>query len=253
MKLRQNGIKVGDDVEFSDGVITRVMERRSFFPRTNVANVSCINIVVSPLPKPDFLLVDKMITEAYSGGAKAVLTINKCETDDGLIGYCLKNYHSAVDKIFVVSAETGEGFDELKNYLKGQFCALAGQSAVGKTSIVNRLFSLEKSVNTLSEKTMRGRHTTTSREIHIKDDIMLIDTPGFSSVEVVNVCCADLDKHYKDFAPYVGKCYYIGCSHTAEPDCAVKQAVEKGEISTDRYSRYTAIYKEIKENEKRKY
>ena len=253
LKLNKNGIKVGDKVDFSNQVINSVVDRQSYFTRTNVANISCINVVVAPLPKPDFTLVDKMIVEAYSGGAKAILTVNKCETDDGLIDHCLQNYADAVDAIFVVSALRGEGLGKLEEYLSGEFCAFAGQSAVGKTSIVNAIFALDKSVNTLSEKTQRGRHTTTSREIHFKGNIAVIDTPGFSSVEVLNVKSADLNRYYKEFAPYNGKCYYIGCTHTAEPDCLVKDAVASGKISAERYLRYCDIYKEIKEYEKRKY
>ena len=253
MKLDAGGIKVGDKVEFDGGVIKKVVDRKSYFARTGVANISCINIVISPLPKPDFILIDKLMVEARSGGAKVVITRNKCDIDDGLIDYCLKNYTAAADKIFIVSAQTGEGVDELENYLKGEFCAFAGQSAVGKTSLINRIFSLEKTVNSVSEKTRRGRHTTTSREIHFKDDITVIDTPGFSAVEILNVKSSDLDKCYKEFEPYIGKCYYIGCTHTAEPDCLIKDAVLRGEITKDRYTRYCTIYKEIKDYEKRKY
>ena len=253
LKLGDMGIKVGDKVEFDDGIIKSVKERKSYFSRTGVANVSCINIIIAPVPKPDFLLVDKLIVEARYGGAKVMLTINKCDISDGLIEYCLSNYSSAVDKIFIVSAVTGEGMEELENSLDSEFCAFAGQSAVGKTSLINRIFSLEKTVNSISEKTQRGRHTTTSREIHFKDDKMVIDTPGFSAVEIINIKSTDLDKYYKEFAPYIGKCYYIGCTHTAEPDCLIKDAVGRGEIPQDRYSRYESIFKEIKEYEKRKY
>ena len=253
MKLDAGGIKVGDKVEFDGRVIEKVVDRKSYFARTGVANVSCINVVIAPTPKPDFILIDKLMVEARSGGAKVTLTINKCDLDDGLIEYCLKNYSAAADRIFVVSAKTGEGVDEMTEYFKGGLCAFAGQSAVGKTSLINRIFSLEKTVNTVSEKTQRGRHTTTGREIHIKKDIMVVDTPGFSAVEILNVKSGDLDEYYKEFAPYIGKCYYIGCTHTAEPDCLIKDAVGRGEISKDRYARYCAVYKEIKEYEKRKY
>ena len=240
-------------MELNGGVITSVGQRKSFFPRTNVANVDCINIVVAPLPKPDYLLVDKLIAESAAGGAKTVITVNKSDIDDGVFDYLKENYSGAVDAIFAVSSLTGEGLSELESYLKGRFCAFAGQSAVGKTSLINRIFSLEKSTGELSRKTMRGRHTTTSREIHFNGGLMVVDTPGFSAVELVGIKSEQLDKLYKEFLPYVGKCYYIGCSHTAEPDCLIKQAVAEGKIPKDRYDRYVAAYKELKENEKRRY
>ena len=238
---------------FDNGVIEKVEPRSSYYPRTNVANVTLINIVIAPLPEPDYLLVDKLIAEAYAGGAKVTLTVNKADTGLSVFNYCKENYSNAVDAIFSVSAETGEGIDELVSYLNGNFTAFAGQSAVGKTSLINRIFGTDKAVNSLSEKTLRGRHTTTSREIHCADGLAVIDTPGFSSLELTGVKSDELDKLYKEFTPYVGKCYYIGCSHTAEPDCLIKDAVSSGEISSDRYSRYLSIYKEIKENEKHRY
>ena len=201
----------------------------------------------------DFLLVDKLIIEGNKGGAKVILTINKNDLSTDLYNYCVENYSNAVDKIFSVSTVTGNGIDELKAYLNGEFCALAGQSAVGKTSLINEIFDIQKQVNTVSEKTLRGRHTTTSREIHYGENFSLIDTPGFSAIDTFSIESAKLSEYYKEFEEYNGKCYYIGCSHTAEPDCLVKEAVERGQISLDRYNRYCTIYKEIKEYEKRKY
>ncbi len=253
LKLRGKDIKVGDVVSFSNDVIENVEERSSFFPRTNVANVGMINIVIAPLPEPDFLLVDKMIAEAYAGGAKPVITINKADLSSGLADYVKDNYSLAVSAVFCVSAETGEGIKELVSFMRGSFVAFAGQSAVGKTSLINRIFGTDKTVNSLSEKTLRGRHTTTSREIHFSDGLEVIDTPGFSSVELCGVKSNELDKLYPEFEQFVGKCYYVGCSHTAEPDCLIKEAVSSGTISYDRYQRYLTIYKELKENEKRKY
>lgn len=253
MKIKSDGIKVGDEVEFDNSSIKKVFPRKSFFYRANVANVSCINVVISPVPKPDFLLVDKMIVEALSGKAKVYLTINKSDLDDGLIDYCKTNYANAVDSIIAVSALSGDGFDRLKSLLNGEFCAFVGQSAVGKTSIINRLFNIDKTVGDVSKKTMRGRHTTTGREIHFGENLQVVDTPGFSNVDVINVKSRDLCLYYKEFEPYNGKCYYIGCAHVSEPDCQVKAAVTRGEISVNRYERYKTLFKEIAENEKRKY
>ncbi len=253
LKFKAENIKVGDYVEFENGIITRIKPRKSFFNRTNVANISCVNIIIASVPTVDFLLVDKLIVEGNKGGAKVIITVNKSDLSRELYEYCIANYTNAVDKIFSVSTATGDGIEQLKSYLKGEFCALAGQSAVGKTSLINSIFNIEKPVNSVSEKTLRGRHTTTSREIHYGDNFAVIDTPGFSAIDTYFIESGKLAEYYKEFENYNGKCYYIGCSHTVEPDCLVKNAVDDKKISLDRYNRYCTIYKEIKEYEKRKY
>ena len=253
LKIKASGIKVGDGVEFDENNIFKVDERKSFFPRINVANIECVVIVVACLPKPDFMLVDKLIVEARYCGAEVVIAVNKTDIDSDIPDYVAKNYEKAVDGLFFVSAVTGEGMDELKSAILGKFAAFAGQSAVGKSSLINYLFGKDEKVRDLSLKTLRGRHTTTARTIHIEGDHMITDTPGFSSAQEFSVQSVDLPLYYKEFAEYNGKCYYIGCTHISEPDCLVKEALSDGRISKDRYSRYVSIFKEIKEYEKRKY
>lgn len=253
MKIKAAGIKVGDSVEFDEKNVYSVMDRKSYFPRINVANIECVVIVVASLPEPDFLLVDKLIVEARYCGAEVFIAVNKTDLDTKLCEYVTNNYLKATDGLYFVSAETGSGVEELKAAIRGKFAAFAGQSAVGKTSLINLIFGKKERVNELSEKTLRGRHTTTARTIHIENDFMITDTPGFSSSQEFSISSFDLPKYYKEFEPYNGKCYYIGCTHIAEPDCLVKDALSRGEISEDRYKRYTAIFKEIKEYEKRKY
>ena len=261
IKLSGEKIKVGDSVESDGFVISALYPRKSYFPRTNVANIDCLVIVVAPVPKPDFLVVDKLIVEAVSCGAEVAIVVNKSDVSTDIFEYFVENYKNAVDAIFSFSATTGEGEDALKDYLKNKLCALAGQSAVGKTSILNRIFGLDNATGEVSQKTMRGRHTTTGREIFFSGEYAVVDTPGFSAVEILNVESRDLAGYYKDFSAalnaydesHANVCYYIGCSHTSEPDCAIKNAVKDGLISKDRYERYCFIYKEIKEYEKRKY
>lgn len=212
-----------------------------------------VNIVIASTPSPDYLLVDKMIIDCTRLGISVYLTVNKCDVTTDTKDYVLQNYKKAVDKIFCVSAETGEGVSELVEASQGKLCCFAGQSAVGKTSLCNSIFGKTNSVNTVSEKTDRGRHTTTSREIHYTDSLLIVDTPGFSAFDIENVDSRELMNYYKDFAPYNGKCYFVGCMHVSEPDCLVKNAVQTGIVSNERYKRYLTIYKEIKEYEKRKY
>ena len=253
LKIKASGIKVGDRVGFDEENIYEVYKRDGYFPRINVANIECVVIVVAALPKPDLLLIDKLIVEARCCGAEVYIAVNKTDLGGELSEIIEKDYRNAAEGLYFVSAETGDGVEELKKAIKGKFAAFAGQSAVGKSSLINRIFNKNEAVGELSEKTLRGRHTTTSRTIHIEGDYMITDTPGFSSSQEFSVKSTDLPLYYKEFYPYNGKCYYIGCTHTAEPDCLVKKALSDGDISKDRYDRYVGIYKEIKEYEKRKY
>ena len=253
LKIRSKGIKVGDKVEFDENSVVKVFERKNYFPRINVANIDCVNIVVASVPKPDLMLVDKLIVEARASGAEVYITVNKSDIGGGSAEYFTENYRNAVENVFIVSAKEKTGFSALKAACKNKLVAFAGQSAVGKTSLSNVIFDMKERVDDVSEKTMRGRHTTTGRTIYIDDEYRIIDTPGFSAIDVLSVKSSSLSLYYKEFAPYNGKCYYIGCTHINEPDCLVKSALSSGKISRERYNRYCEIFKEIKEYEKRKY
>lgn len=253
LKIKDKKLVTGDRVVFENNIITQILDRTNEIGRPKVVNCDIVNIVIASTPAPDFLLIDKMIVECVRQGIEVYLTVNKSDISKDLADYVLANYSKAVDKIFIVSAQNNQGIDQIVQSIHGKLCCLAGQSAVGKTSICNAIFGNDDRVNTLSRKTDRGRHTTTSRTIHYKDDLLIIDTPGFSSLDLQTVSSYNLMEFYKDFEPYNGKCFFIGCMHINEPDCQVKNALNAGEISQDRYSRYITIYKEIKEYERRKY
>ena len=233
--------------------ITYVYPRKNFIERLNVSNVDCVNVVVSPSPKPDFLLVDKIIALSNLAGCEVIITVNKTDVGNELLNYVTENYSKSVAAVFAVSAKQKRGLKDLKEYLKGKLVVFAGQSAVGKTSIMNEIFQKNDATGDLSRRTGRGKHTTTGRKITVEGDFAAVDTPGFSSVYLTDIPSDSLYMYYKDFSAYNGKCYYIGCTHYSEPNCLVKQAVESGNISKDRYVRYLALLKEIKEYEKRKY
>lgn len=253
LKLNDKRLVTGDKVEFGGGVITKIEDRKSVIMRPKVANVDAVNLVIASTPAPDYTLIDKMLVRCFKSGVEVYITVNKCDVDEKTAEYVKINYDKACDGLFFVSAETGEGVRNLVDALRGKLCCFAGQSAVGKTSLCNSIFGKNHAVNTVSEKTDRGRHTTTSREIHYSDDLFIIDTPGFSSFDIETISSYELMNYYKDFSPYNGKCYFVGCMHVNEPDCLVKEAVKNDKISADRYKRYVTIYKEIKEYEKRKY
>lgn len=215
-------------------------------------NVDYVNIVVGAPPKPDFLLIDKVIINAINSRVGVIITVNKTDLTCDIYDYVVKNYSNAVDEIFSVSSLTGENVNVLKDYLKGKLCAFVGQSAVGKTSLLNKLFNLDGRVGELSDKTNRGKHTTTSSQIYFYDGCKIVDTPGFSA-NICDIKSTEIKDCYRDFASF-SDCYYLDCKHNKEPDCAIKTAVCNGEISKDRYDRYIEILNEkIKEEKYDKY
>lgn len=244
--LRKNSPVTGDFVLLDEqNRICGIEQRKSFFTRPNVANVDYVNVVIAPEPKPDFSVVDKMLANIVKGGAKAVITVNKID----IRALDIKStYAGAVEKIFEVSSVTGENIAELKKFLAGKTVAFSGQSAVGKTSILNALFGENFKVGRLSEKIQRGKNTTTSAYIYEKDDIKVVDTPGFTALVSDGIDYKNLKEYYPEFIGF--PCFYSDCVHVNEPDCGVKEAVNGGLINKDRYDGYVKLYYEIKNTKK---
>ena len=253
-------IVVGDKVqleknEYDDGkyIITSLMERKNIIPRPYIANIDKLLIVIAPSPKPDLLLLDKLIIYCNINNIEPVIVINKSDLDkDGYINSIVKQYYFI--KSFVVSALNGNNIDTFKNYISNSFCALCGQSAVGKSSIINSLIpNIDLQTQGLSSKIERGKHTTRANEIYIYEDIMISDTPGFSSLEL-DIVYDELAGFYPEFINYIGNCKYLDCSHIKEgKDCAIIKKVEDGTVSKDRYLRYVDLYEKLKKNWDEKY
>lgn len=260
-KFRLDGIMplVGDYVSIEkeeDGydVIAEIKERKNELIRPRVSNIDILLIIVSAKkPKPDFMLVDKLIIEAQRNDIEPVICINKTDiAKQGIIDDIKSQY--ALCELHEVSAETEQGIDQLKEIMHGKTSCLAGQSAVGKTSILNAICNTDRETGTTSKKTGRGKHTT--REVNlieIDDDSLVLDTPGFSVLGIEDLSPEDLKYYYKEFSPYEDKCYYNGCMHYKEPDCGVKNAVEDSKINSMRYERYINLLEELIQKEKRKY
>ena len=244
LKIKGDGICVGDYVEFEKGVIINVLQRKNRFIRPSVTNVDVIVAVVSPLPKPDFYLIDKLLISAIKEDADFIIAVNKTDIDDTLYKSVLEEYGNLGYSIVEVSAKDGQGIDTLKNMLKGKLSVLAGQSAAGKTSIINSMFGLELKTGDLSEKIARGKHTTTRSEIFEFDDYKIVDSPGFAVIEAM-VALNELPECYPEYFEVSSMCKFRGCAHVNEPDCKVKELVDEGKLSKNRYVRYVEIYNEI--------
>ncbi len=244
LKLKSDGISVGDYVEFDKNSIIKVLERKSHFIRPNVSNVDLIVAVLSPEPKPDYYLIDKLLISAIKENVEFVLVVNKTDIDDTLINQIKKEYLKLNLNVVPVCAKTGQGIEELKARLSGKFAVFAGQSAVGKTSLINTLFNLNLKTGDLSEKISRGKHTTTRSEIFEVGDVKVIDSPGFAVIDAF-VTAEELCEYYPDYFENSSECKFRGCKHVSEPQCKVKEMVESGELSLGRYQRYIEIYNEL--------
>lgn len=249
--LKKEGIFVGDKVECQNGVIERVLERKNLLIRPPLANVDTMIIVVAFQPKPDFLLVDKLLVFCMVKGIIPILCVNKSDLSENFVSDVKKIYKNVVD---IVSLSTLDGsVMKLKKYIKG-ITALAGQSAVGKSSIINALLG-EKlaTIGDFSKKVMRGKQTTRLVELYdLKNGNYLADTAGFSklSEELLLINENELKDYYPDFIKYAHECKYKSCQHLSLKDCGIVKAVREGKISKTRYENYKILRENIKKVKK---
>ena len=240
---------VGDNVEFNkENLITKIFERKSYFIRPNVANITQMVIVVSPVPKPDYLLIDKLILSARKAGVKILILLNKSDITEDLFEEFKLNYKDDDVSILMTSVNDKSGLENFLNALKGELSCLCGQSAVGKTSLVNAILGTNLRVGDLS-KIERGKQTTTHSEIHTYNDVKLLDSPGFAVLDA-DISLDELPELYPEYFALLNNCKFRTCTHVSEPDCAVKDAVNNGILSKDRYDRYIKIFEEIKSRRK---
>lgn len=244
LKLNKDEILVGDYVYVQNQTITKILDRKNRFIRPNVSNIDLIVAVISPIPKPDYYLIDKLLINAIKEDVPLIIVLNKSDIDSQILSDIEKEYKNLDLKIINVSAKNNIGICQLKELLKDKFALLAGQSAVGKTSIINSMFNLDLKTGELSEKIERGKHTTTRSEIFEIEGIKIIDSPGFAVIDA-DVDYKELQNYYNEYLENSSQCKFRGCSHISEPDCKIKQMVENGELSESRYERYKEIYNEL--------
>lgn len=243
IKKRKEDILVGDFVEFEKDVIVSVKERKNRFIRPSVSNVDLILLLISPEPKPDFYLIDKVLVNAIKENAEVVFVINKTDVDENLFEQIKDEYKNLNLEFVKISAKNNQGVEQLKDRLRNKLSVLVGQSAVGKTTLINSMFNLDMKTGELSS-IGRGKHTTTRSEIFEYGDIKVVDSPGFAVIDA-NVSAEELPEYYEEYFVQSSKCKFRGCTHTSEPDCQVKKLVSEGVLSEKRYQRYVEIYNDL--------
>ena len=240
----------GDVVQISrdgeKGMVEKLMPRKNSFVRPAVANVDALVVFaanVNPVTEP--FLIDRVAAIAGDQEVPVYLCVNKCDLDPA--EELVRIYEKAGFPVIRTSAETGEGVAQLRQLLQGKLTAFTGNSGVGKSSILNRLCpQLNLATGEVSEKLGRGRHTTRHVELFsLDEETYVVDTPGFSSFDTDQmevILKENLQYAFPDFGPYIGQCRFDDCSHRKEPDCAVRSAMEAGQIEKSRYDSYLRLY-----------
>ncbi len=233
--------------------IDAILPRRNLLIRPAVANVDRLLIVISAhLPEPDWLLCDKLIVQAKLNHIEPVLVLNKADEADPSIREAFERDYGLFPRV-VVSARTGEGLHALQDAIRGKICCFAGQSAVGKSSLMNALLpELDLPVGELTRKTDRGRHTTRHAQLWPCFGGALLDTPGFSLYEPDSFDEQLLLSCYPEFA-LADPCRFPGCMHRSEPGCGVKALLTDGRLSPARYERYVHIANDFTFRRKHQY
>ncbi len=245
----------GDMVEITreqgKGMVEKILPRRNRFIRPAVANVDALIVFasnVNPVTEP--FLIDRVAAIAGDQEVAVHICVNKCDLDPATD--LIRIYRNAGFSVIQASAITGEGVEQLRQLIAGKFTAFTGNTGVGKSSMLNALSpDLALATGEVSEKLGRGRHTTRHVELYrLAEDTYVADTPGFSSfdTEQMDVMLKEnLQYAFPDFAPYLGQCQFHDCSHRAEPGCAVRCALDRGDLEKTRYNSYLRLYEKAEQ------
>lgn len=262
--FRKEGIRptVGDHVRISildeenkKGSLDEILPRRNELIRPKVSNVDqAVIVFAAKSPDMNLDLLDRFLLLAEEQELEIVIVLNKIDKDkNGEYEEVAKTYRQVGYSVICTSAEVGIGVEELKAALENRISVFAGPSGVGKSSLINAAFpGLELNTGEISQKIQRGRHTTRHAElIRISENSYIVDSPGFTSLFLNHIPWEKLQYYFKEFEPFVHECYYNGCMHINEPNCAVKAEIGRA-INPMRYERYVTIVQELKKEEERK-
>lgn len=250
--LKKDNIFVGDKVEFQNNCIEKVEERKNKLIRPPITNIDSLIIVIAPLPKPDYLCLDKMILFCKLNNIEPIICCNKQDLNgfNEVFEYTKKVY----GKHYTVIKTSARNYvNELIDVLQNKISGFAGQSAVGKSALIKKLLPNETVVSgEMSEKIGRGKNTTRHCELFtLNDKSFIVDTAGFSSLDerLLDIPYFELGYYYPDFLDYLDGCKYKSCEHYKESvnECSVKTAVKQGFLDRERYDRYILILKSLKE------
>lgn len=239
-----------DDVNGEKAVISDILERKNYIIRPPLANLDVLIFVVSSCsPKPNYTLIDKFIAISAYKDIENIIVVTKLDLEAN--SEIADIYSKAGIKIIEVDYSDEKSYLQLLDMIKGKICAFTGNTGVGKSTLLNHLDdSLELRTGEISEKLGRGRHTTRHTELYkLKNGAYIADTPGFSTFDTNRYDIIHKDKLelcFTEFQPYLTKCAFPDCAHISEKRCAVREAVDRGEISLSRYKSYCEMYEEAK-------
>lgn len=252
--FRNKGISpsAGDEVILEDNiVISEILPRKNFIIRPPLANLDIMVFVVSTCePSPNFEIIDKFIAVCEYKNIEPVIAITKIDLSEG--DYIRSIYEKVGIKVLTIDYSKENSCDELKSLLSGKLSAFTGNSGAGKSTLLNHIdSSLSLDTGEISKKLGRGRHTTRQVELFsLEGGGYVADTPGFSTFDTNRydiIKCDELSSCFIEFENYSDKCRFKDCAHIGEKGCAVKDAVEKGDISETRYQSYVSMYNNAKQ------
>lgn len=245
----------GDKVEISvdennKNSIEKIYERRNMFKRPPIANVDKLVIVSSVCdPRPNLLIIDRLTAVAVYKNVEPIIAFTKNDLQSA--DEYIEIYKNAGFKTFAVSNETGEGIGEVKAVIENGVCVFTGNSGVGKSSLINRMypdFALE--TGEISKKLGRGRHTTRHVELLKINNGYIADTPGFSSLDFETNDLIKKDELafcFPDFSDYIDSCKFSTCAHVNDKGCRLIEAVNNGDVMRSRHESYVTMYNEVKD------
>lgn len=233
------------------GNIIEINKRNNELIRPAVANINqALIIFAAAEPEPNFNLLDRFLILMNKQQVNTTLCFNKTDiVSEEHIKKLEHIYTNCGYDVMFISNYDNSGIDVVRDYIKDKTTVLAGPSGVGKSSLLNILCNnYVMEIGEISNKIKRGKHTTRHSEIiNIEGNTYIVDTPGFSTLYINEIDKDELKSYYNEFLEYESECRFIGCNHINEPDCGVKSALIRGEISNLRYDNYIDIYNELKE------